>query len=57
MHKLLRYYSQNKIKIWTIVLAIVLGYALLQALNSAIANRNTEEENNEEETTSNNVVS
>lgn len=57
MHKLLRYYRQNKIKIWTIVLAIVLGYALLQVLNSAIANRNTEEENNEEETTSNNVVS
>ena len=29
MHKLLRYYSQNKIKIWGIILAIVLGYALL----------------------------
>lgn len=56
MHKLLRYYNQNKIKIWAVVLAIVLGYALLQVLNSAIANHNTEE-NNEQETTSNNVVS
>ena len=56
MHKLLRYYNQNKIKIWVIALAIVLGYALLQVLNSAIANHNTEE-NNEQETTSNNVVS
>ena len=56
MHKLLRYYNQNKIKVWAVVLAIVLGYALLQVLNSAIANHNTEE-NNEQETTSNNVVS
>ena len=56
MHKLLRYYNQNKIKIWVIALAIVLGYALFQVLNSAIANHNTEE-NNEQETTSNNVVS
>ena len=56
MHKLLRYYNQNKIKIWAVVLAIVLGYALLQVLNNAIANHNTEE-NNEQETTSNNVVS
>ena len=56
MHKLLRFYNQNRLKIWTILLAIVLGYALLQVLNSAIANHNTEE-NNEQETTSNNVVS
>ena len=56
MHKLLRYYNQNRLKIWAILLAIVLGYALLQVLNSAIANHNTEE-NNEQETTSNNVVS
>lgn len=57
MHKLLRYYSQNKIKIWGIILAIVLGYALLHVLNNAIANQNTEEGNKEQETTSNNVVS
>ena len=56
MHKLLRYYNQNRLKIWAILLAIVLGYALLQVLNNAIANHNTEE-NNEQETTSNNVVS
>lgn len=57
MHKLLRYYNQNRLKIWAILLAIVLGYALLQVLNNAIANHNTEENNNEQETTSNNVVS
>lgn len=57
MHKLLRYYNQNRLKIWAILLAIVLGYALLQVLNSAIGNQNTEEKNNEQETTSNNVVS
>ena len=56
MHKLLRFYNQNRLKIWAILLAIVLGYALLQVLNNAIANHNTEE-NNEQETTSNNVVS
>ena len=56
MHKLLRYYNQNRLKIWAILLAIVLGYVLLQVLNNAIANHNTEE-NNEQETTSNNVVS
>ena len=57
MHKLLRYYSQNKLKIWAILLAIILGYALLIVLNNTIANQNTEEENNDQETTSNNVVS
>ena len=57
MHKLLRFYNQNRLKIWAILLAIVLGYALLRILNSAIANQNTEENNNEQETTSNNVVS
>ena len=57
MHKLLRFYNQNRLKIWAILLAIVLVYALLRILNSAIANQNTEENNNEQETTSNNVVS
>ena len=57
MHKLLRFYNQNRLKIWAILLAIVLGYALLRVLNSAIANQNTDENNNEQETTSNNVVS
>ena len=56
MHKLLRFYNQNRLKIWTILLAIVLGYALLRVLNSAIGNQNAEEKNNEQETTSN-VVS
>lgn len=57
MYKLWKYYNQNKLKVWIIVLAIVLGYALLHVLNDAIANRNTEEGNKEQETTSNNVVS
>lgn len=57
MHKLLRYYSQNKVKVWTLVLVIVLGWMLLQALNSALKEKNSNEENNEKETTSNNVVS
>lgn len=57
MHKLLRYYNQNRLKIWIIILAIVLGYALLQVLNNAVANRNTEENSNGQETTDNNVVS
>lgn len=56
MHKLLRYYSQNKIMVWAVILAIILGYALLRVLNNAIANQNTEE-NNKKETTSSNVVS
>ncbi len=57
MHKLLRFYNQNRLKIWTVILAIVLGYIMLQVLNNAVANRNTKENNNEQETTSNNVVS
>lgn len=57
MHKLLRFYNQNRLKIWAILLAVILGYALLQVLNNAIASRNTEENNNDQETTSNNVVS
>ena len=56
MHKLLRYYSQNKIMVWAVILAIILGYALLRVLNNAIANQNTEE-TNKQETTSSNVVS
>ena len=56
MHKLLRFYYQNRLKVWTILLAIILGYIMLQVLNNAIRNQNTEEENNGQETTSN-VVS
>lgn len=60
MHKLLRYYNQNKIKVWTILLAVIIGWVMLQVLNSAIreqnANTNEDNNNNGEETTSN-VVS
>ena len=58
MHKLLRFYNQNRLKVWTILLAIVLGYMMLQVLNNAIGNQNTEEENNtQEQGTTSNVVS
>lgn len=59
MHKLLKYYNQNRIKVWTIVLAIVLGYLLLQVLNNFIGeqNMNTNEENNNDQETTSNVVS
>lgn len=55
MHKLLRYYNQNKIKVWGILLAIILGWIMLQVLNNAIKEQNTNE-NKDQETTSN-VVS
>lgn len=58
MHKLLRYYSQNRIKVWTIILAIIFVLVLIQVLNN-IAKTNNEANNqkkSEEETTSN-VVS
>ena len=58
MHKLWRYYNQNKIKVCGILLAIVLGLVMLQVINNAIReqNTNTNENGNNQETTSN-VVS
>lgn len=59
MYKLWKYYNQNKVKVWAILLAIILGWFMLQVLNSAIReqNANTNEENNNEEETTSNVVS
>lgn len=56
MHKLLRFYNQNRLRVWIILLAIVLGYIILQQLNNIIANQDTDKEDNGKETTSN-VVS
>lgn len=57
MHKLLRLYNQNRIKVWAIIIAIVLGIAMIQVLNSAIKEENKANLEKEEETTLNNVVS
>ncbi len=58
MHKLLRYYNQNRIKIWVILLAIILGWLLLQVVNSAFRDQaNSNEENNNNQETTSNVVS
>ena len=35
MHKILRYYSQNRIKVWTTVFAIVFIIFVIQILNNA----------------------
>ncbi len=55
MHKLLRYYSQNRIKVWTIILAIILGLTMIQVLNSLAREEN--QKNYEGEETTSNVVS
>lgn len=58
MHKLLRLYSQNRVKIWGIIIAIILLIAMIQVLNSAIREQNIAKlQAKEEETTFNNVVS
>lgn len=55
MHKLLRYYSQNRIKVWTIILAILFGLAMIQVLNNLAKQEN--ERNYERQETTSNVVS
>ena len=55
MHNLLRYYSQNRIKVWTIILAIIFGLAIIQVLNSVAREEN--KKNYEREETTSNVVS
>lgn len=54
MHKLLRYYSQNRIKVWTIILAIVFIILMIQVLNNAVKKDN---QNTSEGETASNVVS
>lgn len=55
MHKLLRYYSQNRLKIWATILGIIFLIVLIQVLNSMVKKENQTKEAGE--TTDNNVVS
>lgn len=55
MHKLLRYYSQNRLKIWAMILATIFILVVIQVLNN-IAKENREKEKEGKETTDN-VVS
>ena len=52
MYKLWKYYNQNRIKVWSIILAIILGFVLIKTLNINLKNKKVEDK----ETTSN-VVS
>ena len=54
MYKLWRYYNQNKLKIWTFILIIVLGLAIIRTLNVKLKDKKIQ--SNDKETTSN-VVS
>lgn len=56
MHNLLRYYYNNRIKVWTIILGIIFVFVLIQILNS-FAKQKKIEKISKEETTFNNVVS
>lgn len=59
MHRLLRFYRQNRMAVWVLILGIIFIILVIQVLNS-ISRRNMEEENRkilEEETTLSNVVS
>lgn len=56
MHKILRFYNKNRIKVWTIIIAIILGISLIQTLNKKTIEEGKKEEN-QGETTLNNVVS
>ena len=59
MHRLLRFFRQNRMAVWVLILGIIFIILVIQVLNS-ISRRNMEEENRkilEEETTLSNVVS
>lgn len=57
MHKLWRFYNQNKLKVWAIFLAIILGWLMLQVVNNALKEANQTQENMTNEETISNVVS
>lgn len=46
MHKFLRFYNKNRIKIWTIILAIISVLAMIQVLNAIIRENNQKQNNN-----------
>lgn len=59
MHRLLRFYNQNRMKIWALILGVIFILLVIQLFNS-IARKDREEQNREileEETTLDNVVS
>lgn len=58
MHKLIRFYYQNRIKVWAMIFGIIFIFAIIQVLNISASNK-LKEQNKEikEETTSKNVVS
>ncbi len=59
MHRLLRFYNQNRMKIWALILGVIFILLVIQVFNS-IARKDREEQNREileEETTLSNVVS
>lgn len=55
MHKMFRFYNQNRIKIWTIAIAVIFIISLIQILNRNAIEQSKNMEN--QETTLNNVVS
>lgn len=59
MHRLLRFYNQNRMKIWALILGVIFILLVIQVFNS-IARTNIEKQNREileKETTLDNVVS
>ena len=56
MYKIWKYYNQNRVQVWTVILAIVLGFSLIKSLNNQLKNQNSQKNNTNKETTSN-VVS
>ena len=54
MHKMFRFYNQNRIKIWTIAIAVIFIISLIQILNRNAIEQSKNSEN--QETTLNNVV-
>lgn len=55
MHKMFRFYNQNRIKIWTIAIAVIFIISLIRILNRNAIEQSKNSEN--QETTLNNVVS
>lgn len=58
MHKLIRFYYRNRLKVWGVILGVIFIIAIIQVMNNLASNK-LEEENkkNSEETTFKNVVS
>ena len=58
MHNLIKFYYENRIRVWTFILAIVFMLVLIQLLNSSLKQQSEEDQlENIEEGTTSNVVS